>query len=1736
FLSDGLEQTFLAAADCDTVVNEECQGDGVPDFTLSEIQRRFDHATNSGVSDEERWNLPNVLSVRTFTYAHTDEALVDMVAVQNPAILADAFGSGATSPHPTLMTLTTQRSRSVNLDAALNPANTQAIWTDNTLSLNLNGQALIEQAGVTWTPYAYIGGAWQAMRLSDYWDVLGARYAADFSDEPDPFVAEGELNYVRLYYLAIAQGVSRVVQVNNVKLPVSFVNPKTPFVFKLVSLTRTGTKFLLSKAIGLLEQGIAPERTMKYLGQLSLESVGSLPIVGGTIKTIFQSEANALNMAKRGAVIGAAVIIGIGIGLSIITYAIASQFKSDAAKVITQVGETAYTPVVIGMALKNHLKIVKSLGAMLWAGNGSLEPLTKCLTSLSDSVRMGAVGELIGLVIEIGIIWGTFVYAALSGQLEPDTIATSQFVANAIAQTILAILFFALSLTLVGSLLVGIIKAIDAMLGLLCNSFGVDSACFTLSGYAAQVISGNFFGVTPTVNLQMSDIGVVRHVELLHENAAHGLVEGAQVRVRATFYTRLLQDLSGSPSDMARQAYHAGELFTPWRLQHATVRYGLNYSPTLAAAGDMVWQWTTNVYDTITAYVPREFSAGQDAIVIDLYQGEAEETLTSAPITLHAGRNMPVKGLVNVTYALPAAECWGERSVSTCKPRSLDGYVNPPIDAELLVLDVFPATLDGLYTFLRSSGFTQKDYDNDGLIAREYGGLDPDDMQWDMDGDGVSDGVEMAQRAQGKGMLFDNPLTGHDTDEDGLSDAEELWRGTNPASADTDRDGLTDKEELDGWLWAYSADGTLQTIVTSDPTNPDTDGDGNNDQLERDLYQLDPLVYPFHPRRPDPVYATLGVSISDDDGFLGGGQAFTYTINVGNTTPISHPLNFAGTVENDLLNLGSDSIFLTPLVNEFAGLTRDATVQFQAQGQVRWTSGMNRTSGIATTAIANFYEPSSSAILNWVDVADVTWTPDAGYNPLHAAIAAPNNWDDPFVVAALRTGLPANPVDYYRVGASAFALGSTLSAYTDSALLATPPVVVCAPNEAYCLTLWSEKTDAGAPSYALRGQVLAFNGQSYNDYFTVADDPTCDETEPAAASDGHDFMLTWRCGGGVYARSLAVSVMGGFAPVVALGSTTTALDAAAPNAAAADAKPSVAWTGNRYTVAWEKESAPANRDVYAVQVDADANVLGAGVAVAASLDDTRAPQIAYAPAGDAALIVYRTGTNVWGARLAGTQAGLSAATTALLGSGSAATFNPKVAYDPRMDVWQVAWITQSGGLSTANFRAVNSDGTLYGALGSHTYGGLSIDGSATALACSAFDCAFTARSDWSAAPAERNYYVHRYSLRATYPYLGAATLTRGVTFTVEFDQPAWVSFSGLPESGADYYKGGQTTIIGGVVNDATSGIDRVEASLAGAPLSVQGKETWLASLTVPEIEGTYPVVITATDKADNARTTAFIVIADSTPPALTSVLADNTALRVATNTAGRYVIPLSGSVADPRVTFTYPPDNTALRVEVNVEPNGRGWQPAIVTGTTWALDYALSALDAEGAVIADPTGYYTVTLRAADGAGNVTASADYLTLHLYVDNDAPRVTLHTPDPGGVVAYGNVISITKGVTLITQTDTLAGSVTEAQLTESGVLSAGVRLQPVDATMWPGLWSGAYRNSGAVAPLFTRADADTTGGGLSFDWGAAAPDSRLDADDFTVEWQRLTAFSVGGAYTFTITKDADSTAQLLLDGNV
>ncbi len=135
----------------------------------------------------------------------------------------------------------------------------------------------------------------------------------------------------------------------------------------------------------------------------------------------------------------------------------------------------------------------------------------------------------------------------------------------------------------------------------------------------------------------------------------------------------------------------------------------------------------------------------------------------------------------------------------------------------------------------------ERDSDNDGLTNAEEAKLGTNPDVPDTDSDRLTDGDEV-------NVHETDPLD-DDTDGDGLIDGDEvLDHKTDPLKADTDGDGLTDGDEVAGTTSPVLADtdgdgltdGAEINEHETDPTKKDTDGDTLEDGDEISVHETDP--------------------------------------------------------------------------------------------------------------------------------------------------------------------------------------------------------------------------------------------------------------------------------------------------------------------------------------------------------------------------------------------------------------------------------------------------------------------------------------------------------------------------------------------------------------------------------------------------------------------------------------------------------------------------------------------------------------------------------------------------------------------------------------------------------------------------------------------------------------------------------------------------------------------------------
>lgn len=277
---------------------------------------------------------------------------------------------------------------------------------------------------------------------------------------------------------------------------------------------------------------------------------------------------------------------------------------------------------------------------------------------------------------------------------------------------------------------------------------------------------------------------------------------------------------------------------------------------------------------------------------------------------------------------------------------------------------------------------------------------------------------------------------------------------------------------------------------------------------------------------------------------------------------------------------------------------------------------------------------------------------------------------------------------------------------------------------------------------------------------------------------------------------------------------------------------------------------------------------------------------------------------------------------------------------------------------------------------------------------------------------------------------GKIVASGSVSLTVDADAPTSTILS---LSNNQYVQGNQTLVIGGDANDPTSSVASVDVNINGAGFQpAVGAATWSYPLTVGE--GTYLIQTRATDIAGNVETPSagLTIIADASAPTVS--LSGITAMPVVPtrNVSGTWTVALGGTASDPSTgsgqaaaSGVDPATVQVLLRGADGDAIGNGWQTASLNAGAWTINYAFPP------GLTDPTGAYTISVRAADNVGNATLD-DGATATLRLDATGPSATLSDADSAR--------------TVITETLTLNGVITETGL--AGLDALEIAFTPVE----------------------------------------------------------------------------------------
>jgi len=965
-----LGDRFLAAA-------QDENGADALEITLDNLEQTYDRLANGGAPLP--YGLPNnSFRVETAHYATFDEALYQ-TTIASLQQVSDTFAGAwqqadaAAKPKPLLLYAYESKTRSLGLDAAfVNGA--AAAFSGNQLTLNFrapnrDNMPIDTIAGMKWTPYCGGSGSepnWAVCEVAGYWEELAAR-AAGFLDpddltqivpDLDPDIASGETVIMQLYFQSIFSAVTGIVARNyrpgDTRI-VSGVYERTSD-SELTSYVRDGAgmgklaikrlanTYFLTSLIKSLEDNL--EGASRALKEVGARTLGPLTATG-------------LRKAASFSAIGVALI-----GVAVVAYF--ALFASDPGAsialnvVVTLFMAAASVALPIRMAVVAASAYGRSLGAIL---SGSA-------TTLGFTTKAGVIGAVIG----IGIAWGFFMFSVVSNNVPAFSPEFNQGLAETVAATLFIVMLTVLALTVVGLIIVGIIAAIDAILTLICDAGVdelradfVDGGCFTLNAAAIKAITSLLYAYDLMVDVDHvddngnSDLVTTGSPALDLTNPGRGYGVGNSLAVSLPITTTIVhKDPSGEDYIVWPYLW----LFSTDNLRSTTFNYSLTTQKGAAAPATRFQM--TNAW--------RDVREDHEYLAKSMYRAHKTEVLTVPGVVPldTPGVNRTLNFYLNVAYAVPSFECWNVPNpllfpplIPICYTDTFDSASSDSFSP--FYFDILPATLgDFIQLDARGGGYglawdaafpALDDADGDGALGSARGGLDPNDRDWDTDGDGLSDGFELEQRQAG--LAFSPGLW--DTDEDGLTDAQELRIGTNPGRADTDNDGLEDGEEVrhlryelvgdqvravapaawvGGWPVRINGLTPLTVTVSSDPLSPDADGDGISDGAERQLAayddpattdrdeRVDDEGRPYHPGVFNTAPIALYLTTDDRDGFVQPGQAVTLSTKVvakaalaPSVLNVTLPPSFGPPLAPALLAFDSLTFSVTQTVTQQSGLT-----------------------------------------------------------------------------------------------------------------------------------------------------------------------------------------------------------------------------------------------------------------------------------------------------------------------------------------------------------------------------------------------------------------------------------------------------------------------------------------------------------------------------------------------------------------------------------------------------------------------------------------------------------------------------------------------------------------------------------------------------------------------------------------------------------------------------------------------
>jgi hypothetical protein len=273
---------------------------------------------------------------------------------------------------------------------------------------------------------------------------------------------------------------------------------------------------------------------------------------------------------------------------------------------------------------------------------------------------------------------------------------------------------------------------------------------------------------------------------------------------------------------------------------------------------------------------------------------------------------------------------------------------------------------------------------------------------------------------------------------------------------------------------------------------------------------------------------------------------------------------------------------------------------------------------------------------------------------------------------------------------------------------------------------------------------------------------------------------------------------------------------------------------------------------------------------------------------------------------------------------------------------------------------------------------------------------------------------------------GTLSASGGLELTVDSDKPTAAITTVSNDAPV-----GTGQVIAGTASDPTSGVAYVEVSTDNGVSWQPAAGTNVWSFSLAGLTGAISLQVRAVDLVGNVGTISapLNLTVDATPPTVTVNPVAGT-VKPTQQANGQWQVALTGTATDSGSGVK--PNSVLVDLQA-VSGIRQTQQAATLSGNTWSLTYLLDAS------YSDPTGSYTVTVRAEDNIGN---------------RAAPATTVVRLDAMGPTARLNAVDASRPV--ITQTLTIGGVVSDTN-SIAGIDKLEIAFTPVDqiAALPPGL---------------------------------------------------------------------------------